>query len=71
MFKTLITILITLAITTQSFALSSTRPVENFAEIMRNCSNMVECHNRIVAETGNLQPTGEILLVNIYDMGGK
>ncbi len=75
MFKTLIVLLISLLFVSQSFALSSTRPAETFGEISRSCNSMVECHNRIVAETGNLETTGEQLIMNVYveaeSLGGK
>ncbi len=72
MFKTLITIMVSLLFVSQSFALASTRPEEHFGEAVRvNCSSMVECHKMQSINTGNLAPVGEILLVNIYDLGGK
>ncbi len=71
MFKTLIAIMVSLLFVSQSFALSSTRQEEHFGEITRLCGSMVECFKMQSFNTGNLAPVGEILLVNIYDLGGK
>ncbi len=68
-------IIITLVITTQTMALSSTRQEEHFGEISPSCSSMVECFKMQSINTGNLESTGGQLIMNVYveaeSLGGK